>query len=143
VPLFPGDDQVALQLVDCYVSLFDKAINQEDKGAGLHLLAALLTGVNRAYPYLKDQSGLKQHLDALFKLVHSTAFSTSTQALTLISHIVFGSMNKSEKAKAKDGKENGDGKGAGDGASELINRFYRALYSQLLADEVLYTIKYA
>ncbi|CAM9148871.1 unnamed protein product, partial [Ectocarpus fasciculatus] len=104
-----GDSIVAAQLVECYVSLFEKAVQREESGS--RLLYALLTGINRAFPFLRDREPILRHLDALFRIVHSAAFTTSTQALMLISHIAL-----SEQL--------------------LINRFYRALYDKLLSNEL-------
>jgi ribosome biogenesis protein MAK21 len=55
------------------------------------LLAALLTGVRRAFPYLEaaeaDQlAGV--HGDSLFRLVHQAPFGVATQALALLFQIV-------------------------------------------------------
>ncbi|CAN0507927.1 unnamed protein product, partial [Discosporangium mesarthrocarpum] len=53
--------------------------------AGSRLLSALLTGVNRARPYLgPGDRSLEGRVDALFRIVHTGSFSTATQALTLL-----------------------------------------------------------
>ena len=132
--------------------MFEKATKQEEEGSRLRHLSALLTGVNRAFPYLRDKEALLKHIDALFRLVHDSSFATSTQALTLISHIAFGGERSHVSAaptkavkKAKQSRE-GDNKGSEeasvvdqkeDGATgSLLDRFYRALYNQLLSDQV-------
>ena len=58
---------VAGQLVECYMSLFERALQQGEMGS--RLLAALLTGVNKALPYLRSIEPIVQHVDALFKMV--------------------------------------------------------------------------
>lgn len=71
-------------------------------------IAAILTGVNRAYPYSDtDGLSLSQHLDTLFKITHSSNFNTSVQAMMLIQQ-----MSSSHQASS--------------------DRFYRTLYESLL-----------
>ena len=72
------------------------------------LTSALLTGINRAYPYTDTtQETLSRHLDALFRITHSSNFNTSIQAMLLIQQL-----------------------SALDQASH--DRFYRTLYESLL-----------
>ena len=71
-------------------------------------IAAILTGVNRAYPYTdSDGRNLSAHLDTLFKITHSSNFNTSIQAMMLIQQ-----MSSSHQASS--------------------DRFYRTLYESLL-----------
>jgi ribosome biogenesis protein MAK21 len=71
-------------------------------------IAAILTGVNRAYPYTDtDGRNLSAHLDTLFKITHSSNFNTSIQAMMLIQQ-----MSSSHQASS--------------------DRFYRTLYESLL-----------
>ena len=71
-------------------------------------IAAILTGVNRAYPYTDtDGRNLSAHLDTLFKITHSSNFNTSVQAMILIQQ-----MSSSHQASS--------------------DRFYRTLYESLL-----------
>lgn len=55
-------------------------------------MAALLTGLKRAYPYTKgggDSAGpLDGHVDTLFKLVHMVRFSLGIQVLCILDQIV-------------------------------------------------------
>jgi len=49
------------------------------------MLSALLTGVNRAFPYSKlEDATFDKHTDLLFRIAHKGSFATATQALTLI-----------------------------------------------------------
>lgn len=49
------------------------------------LLSAILTGVNRAFPFSQvDDDVLEKHIDTLFKITHSGNFNTSIQAMMLI-----------------------------------------------------------
>ncbi|KAJ1432311.1 CBF/Mak21 family-domain-containing protein, partial [Ochromonadaceae sp. CCMP2298] len=107
VPLGPGDHAAAVQLVEGYLSLFEKTMKEEEYGS--RLLAALLTGINKALPFLRSTESLEKYVDPLFKIVHTaTSFTTATQALMLLSHL----------------------------ALSLVKRFYRALYAKLLSDQI-------
>lgn len=53
------------------------------------LFSALLTGLNRAFPFSNLPNDVFQsHLDTLFKITHSSNFNTSVQALVLVNHII-------------------------------------------------------
>ncbi len=47
-------------------------------------LSGLLTGVNRAYPFVKQSDLLDQHVDTLFKVAHLGGFSCAVQSLMLL-----------------------------------------------------------
>jgi ribosome biogenesis protein MAK21 len=87
-----------------------KGLEPETKETELRekFIAAILTGVNRAYPYTDtDGRNLSTHLDTLFKITHSSNFNTSIQAMMLIQQ-----MSSSHQASS--------------------DRFYRTLYESLL-----------
>ncbi|KAM7250814.1 hypothetical protein ACFE04_022697 [Oxalis oulophora] len=74
------------------------------------LLSALLTGINRAFPYVSSTESddvIEVHTPVLFQLVHSTNFNVGVQALMLL-----------DKISSKN--------------QIVSDRFYRALYSKLL-----------
>ncbi|ERN00655.1 CCAAT/enhancer-binding protein zeta [Amborella trichopoda] len=74
------------------------------------LLSALLTGVNRAFPYVSTDEAdaiIEQQTPVLFKLVHSRNFNIGVQALMLLYQLLAKNQTVSD-------------------------RFYRALYSALL-----------
>ncbi|AMD18714.1 HBL188Wp [Eremothecium sinecaudum] len=53
------------------------------------LFSAILTGLNRAFPFANMSSKVYEaHLDTLFKITHSCNFNTSIQALVLIRQVV-------------------------------------------------------
>ena len=81
------------------------------------LVSAILTGVNRAYPYA-GSSGISftDHLETLFKITHSANFNTSIQALLLIQQL-------SSTHKASN------------------DRFYRVLYESLLDPRLIVASK--
>jgi ribosome biogenesis protein MAK21 len=94
------------------------ALNDIDS-LNFKMMAALLTGVNRAYPFAELESKVfETHLDTLFKISHLSSFNTSIQALTLIFQV------QSEK-------------------SNLSSRFFRTLYDSLLDRRLFDTSKHA
>ncbi|GAA6007955.1 hypothetical protein JCM10207_006979 [Rhodosporidiobolus poonsookiae] len=79
------------------------AVNDVDS----KLVAAVLTGINRAFPFAKlDDEAFKRRLDTLFRITHTSTFNVSIQALMLIFHV----------SSAK---------------RDMSDRFYRALYTSL------------
>ena len=111
------DSEVAEHLIECYLGLFEKAVGMDEVGS--KLLSALLAGINRVFPFLQSTEAIVRHMDVLFKIVHTGAFSTSTQSLMLISHIAL----QEEASKSESHQQ-------------LIDRYYRALYSKLLSDQL-------
>lgn len=83
------------------------------------LLSALLTGVNRAFPFLSSDEAddmIEVQTPVLFKLVHSENFNVGVQALMLLYQI--SSKNKIAS-----------------------DRFYRSLYSKILSPTALNSSK--
>ncbi|QLQ79773.1 hypothetical protein HG537_0C04220 [Torulaspora globosa] len=81
------------------------------------LFNALLTGVNRAFPFAQIPASVYEaHLETLFKITHSSNFNTSAQALVLINQVVV--------------------------KAELNNdRYYRTLYESLLDSRLVTSSK--
>lgn len=120
-------------LVNTYFQLFEVAVNKghsstkkkrRDTAAAAmksRLLGALLTGVNRAHPYLPSKDvGMEQHVDALYKISHISPPSVRTQALMLLFHLAVGS-----------GGEPSRGNNISESEASRKDRFYRALYSKV------------
>ncbi|XP_076913735.1 protein SLOW WALKER 2-like [Bidens hawaiensis] len=83
------------------------------------LLSALLTGVNRAFPYVSSSEAddiVEAQTPMLFQLVHSKNFNVGVQALMLL-----------DKISSKN--------------QVVSDRFYRALYSKLLLPSAMNTSK--
>ncbi|KAL4625234.1 hypothetical protein ACB092_05G010400 [Castanea dentata] len=83
------------------------------------LLSALLTGVNRAFPFVSSNEAddiIEVQTPTLFKLVHSKNFNVGVQALMLL-----------DKISSKN--------------QIVSDRFYRALYAKLLLPAVLNSSK--
>ncbi|KND90402.1 Ribosome biogenesis protein MAK21 [Tolypocladium ophioglossoides CBS 100239] len=83
------------------------------------LVSAILTGVNRAAPFVGANDAIMEtHLNTLFKIAHSANFNTGMQALLLIQHL--------------------------SAARNLANdRFYRTLYEFLLDPRLVTSSKQA
>jgi ribosome biogenesis protein MAK21 len=82
--------------------------------ADSRILSALLTGVNRAFPYVAADDVdviIEQHTPVLFRLVHSSNFNVAVQALMLLHQLMLKNQAVSE-------------------------RFYRALYAILLSSSL-------
>jgi len=53
------------------------------------MLSAILTGVNRAYPFASvPEDVYEEHVNTLFRIVHISTFKTAVQALLLILQVV-------------------------------------------------------
>ncbi|RKF72693.1 Ribosome biogenesis protein NOC1 [Golovinomyces cichoracearum] len=82
------------------------------------MISAILTGVNRAFPFSKsDDITLEGQMDTLFRVTHSSNFNTSIQALILIEQLAT-SKNLS------------------------VDRFYRTLYESLLDPRLVTSSKH-
>lgn len=91
------------------------AVNDVDS----KLIAAVLTGINRAFPFAKlDDEAFQRRLDTLFRITHTSTFNVSIQALLLIYHV----------SSAK---------------REVSDRFYRALYASLHDPRLVHSSKQA
>ena len=140
-----NNNNVILQLIECYISLFEIALKNNIYGS--KLLSSLLHGISICYPYIhKDErsSVLAQYIDPLFKITHNEHFLTAVQALTLISHIALDDLSSSSTTTKSTATTNQSTTSATTttapasvGTNEVINRFYRALYAILFTDQVM------
>ncbi|XP_006839426.1 PREDICTED: CCAAT/enhancer-binding protein zeta [Chrysochloris asiatica] len=111
------ESELANKLITLYFCFFRTCIKKKDIES--KMLSALLTGVNRAYPY--SQTGdekVREQLDTLFKVLHLVNFSTSVQALMLL----FQVMNSQQS---------------------ISDRYYAALYRKMLDPGLLSCSKQA
>lgn len=93
---------------------------EELEGLDSKMVSILLTGVNRAFPYAKlPQDVYESHLDILFDLVDTASFNRRVQGLTVVFKLIGQQQSVTESI---------DTVGRG--------RFYRSLYSLLLAPEL-------
>lgn len=113
-----GDAELAATLVGVHLELFADRVTAGD--VDTRLLSALLTGVNRAFPYMDtSDTQIDDHIDELYRVVHKAPFNTVVQALMLLFQVV----------------------SSRDDANR--SRFYRALYAVLLAPDLASTNKAA
>eukprot|EP00934_Nitzschia_sp_Nitz4_P003508 Nitzschia sp. Nitz4//scaffold17_size182527//112277//115323//NITZ4_001865-RA/size182527-snap-gene-0.299-mRNA-1//-1//CDS//3329539373//3498//frame0 len=125
-------ESLPVSLVKTYFRLFDVAVKKDGKkedpeseeaGMKSRLLSALLTGVNRAHPYLPEKhQEMEEHIDALYRVVHTAAPSACTQALMLLFHLAVGSQIEKEQ-------ESADFIASTSQSPSRRDRFYRALYA--------------
>ena len=149
-------------LINTYFRLFEVAIKKSEvarsKGKGKsknkgnatnddgtmrgRLLSALLTGVNRAHPYLpRKDTAMEEHVDALYRIAHTSPPAACTQALMLLYNLAVGSpdsnntggvIDHSNMPKAAQRPTKTDA-----ASSARRDRFYRALYSKLSEPSML------
>jgi ribosome biogenesis protein MAK21 len=121
-----------VSLISSYFRLFDVAVkkqlsqkdDEDESGMKSRLLSALLSGVNRAHPYLPEKDkNLDEHIDALYRVVHTAPPAASTQSLLLLFHVVIGSKIGGNTKPDEDETANVD--------TKRQDRFYRALFSAL------------
>ncbi|MBZ3876929.1 CCAAT/enhancer-binding protein zeta [Sciurus carolinensis] len=100
------ESELANKLITLYFCFFRTCIKKKDIES--KMLSALLTGVNRAYPYSETgDEKVKEQVDTLFKVLHIVNFNTSVQALMLL----FQVMNSQQT---------------------ISDRYYTALYRKML-----------
>ncbi|KAF9973347.1 hypothetical protein BGZ73_003424 [Actinomortierella ambigua] len=81
------------------------------------MIAAVLTGVNRAFPFAEVADDVfEAHMDVIFRITHTSTFNTSVQALLLIFRV--SSMK-----------------------NNVTDRFYRTLYESLFDPRLIHTSK--
>ncbi|KAI1897384.1 hypothetical protein AGOR_G00082750 [Albula goreensis] len=97
---------LASKLITIYFSFFRACVKKKDVES--KMLSALLSGVNRAYPYARTgDDKIKEQMDTLFKVVHIVKFNTAVQALMLLFQVM-------------------------DSQQTVSDRYYVALYRKLL-----------
>ncbi|XP_037663484.1 CCAAT/enhancer-binding protein zeta [Choloepus didactylus] len=100
------ESNLANKLITLYFCFFRTCIKKKDIES--KMLSALLTGVNRAYPYAQaGDDKVREQLDTLFKVLHVVNFNTCVQALMLL----FQVMNSQQS---------------------ISDRYYAALYRKML-----------
>ena len=131
----PRTKSLPASLISTYFRLFEVTMEASEtsvmKG---RLLSALLSGVNRAHPFLpaKDQE-LDSHLDALYRVVLTAPPAACTQALLLLFHVAVGS-----KLDDDDKSNSSILRTLSDEEKARQERFYQTLYSRLSRAELLH-----
>uniref|UniRef100_A0A8C2PCU7 CCAAT/enhancer-binding protein zeta n=1 Tax=Capra hircus TaxID=9925 RepID=A0A8C2PCU7_CAPHI len=100
------ESELANKLITLYFCFFRTCVKKKDIQS--KMLSALLTGVNRAYPYAQTgDDKVREQVDTLFRVLHVVNFNTSVQALMLL----FQVMNSQQT---------------------ISDRYYAALYRKML-----------
>jgi ribosome biogenesis protein MAK21 len=72
------------------------SLNQQEEEVNSKVLSAVLTGVNRAFPFSQIESDVfEKHMDILFLISHDANFNTAIQALILIYQVASAKKVKS------------------------------------------------
>lgn len=96
VKLSHGEAQLATKLITIYFSFFRACVKKKDVES--KMLSALLSGVNRAYPYASGgDEKVREQLDTLFKVVHLVKFNTAVQALMLLFQVMDSQQTVSDR----------------------------------------------
>lgn len=96
VMLSHDEAELATKLITIYFSFFRLCVKKKDVES--KMLGALLSGVNRAYPYTKTgDETVREQLDTLFKVVHIVKFSTAVQALMLLFQVMDSQQSVSDR----------------------------------------------
>lgn len=81
------ESELANKLITLYFCFFRTCIKKKDIES--KMLSAILTGVNRAYPYSQiGDDRVREQVDTLFKVLHVVNFNTSVQALMLLFQVM-------------------------------------------------------
>ncbi|XP_028713731.1 CCAAT/enhancer-binding protein zeta [Peromyscus leucopus] len=111
------ESELANKLITLYFCFFRTCIKKKDIES--KMLSAILTGVNRAYPYSQiGDDKVREQVDTLFKVLHVVNFNTSVQALMLL----FQVMNSQQT---------------------ISDRYYTALYRKMLDPGLMTCSKHA
>ncbi|XP_077408281.1 CCAAT/enhancer-binding protein zeta [Vanacampus margaritifer] len=131
------EDALAAKLIAVYFSFFRACVSK--KIVESKMLSALLTGVNRAYPYASTgDEKVKEQMDTLFKVVHMVKFNTAVQALMLLFQVMNAEQTLSDRYYGALYRKLLD---AGLSTSTRQNMFLNLLYKSLKADTVPRRIK--
>ncbi|KAG5650340.1 hypothetical protein H0H81_012561, partial [Sphagnurus paluster] len=101
----------------------------EVEDAHSRLVSAILTGVNRALPFAKADTGdvgVNKHIDTLFLITHTSTFNISLQALVLIQQITASLINSTSTSASASSSSTSTST-----AKSVTDRYYRTLYDSL------------
>ncbi|KAM9354642.1 CCAAT/enhancer-binding protein zeta [Pholidichthys leucotaenia] len=130
VMLSHDEAELAAKLIAIYFSFFHACVKKKDVES--KMLSALLTGVNRAYPYAgSGDEKVREQLDTLFKVVHLVKFNTAVQALMLLFQAMDSQQSVSDRYYVALYRKMLD---PGLSSSSRQNMFLNLLYKSLKAD---------
>ncbi|CAM5134428.1 unnamed protein product [Natator depressus] len=131
------ENDLANKLITLYFCFFRSCIKKKEVES--KMLSALLTGVNRAYPYAQiGDEKVKEQMNTLFKVLHLVNFSTSVQALMLLFQVMDSHQTVSDRYYAALYKKLLD---PGLAACSKQSMFLNLVYKSVKADVVLRRVK--
>ncbi|TDH00768.1 hypothetical protein EPR50_G00191810 [Perca flavescens] len=137
VMLSHDEADLAAKLIAIYFSFFRACVKKKDVES--KMLSALLSGVNRAYPYAgAGDEKVKEQLDTLFRVVHLVKFNTAVQALMLLFQVMDSQQSISDRYYVALYRKLLD---TGLSSSSRQSMFLNLLYKSLKADIVLRRVK--
>ncbi|CAM9132955.1 unnamed protein product [Lampetra planeri] len=137
VRLSHDEAQLAAKLITIYFSFFRACVKKKDVES--KMLSALLSGVNRAYPYAgAGDDKVKEQLDTLFRVVHLVKFNTAVQALMLLFQVMDAQQSVSDRYYVALYRKLQD---SGLSSSSRQTMFLNLLYKSLKADVMLRRVK--
>ncbi|XP_034755237.1 CCAAT/enhancer-binding protein zeta isoform X2 [Etheostoma cragini] len=137
VMLSHDEAELAAKLITIYFSFFRACVKKKDIES--KMLSALLSGVNRAYPYATaGDDKVKEQLDTLFRVVHLVKFNTAVQALMLLFQVMDSQQSISDRYYVALYRKLLD---TGLSSSSRQSMFLNLLYKSLKADIVLRRVK--
>ncbi|CAL7951592.1 unnamed protein product [Xylocopa violacea] len=81
--LTKGDEKIASMLIEVYFAFFKACLKKGEPDS--RMMAAILTGVNRSYPFAKmDSNVLNNYVESVYKVVHFGSFNVALNALNLL-----------------------------------------------------------
>ncbi|XP_006812391.1 CCAAT/enhancer-binding protein zeta-like [Saccoglossus kowalevskii] len=131
------EPELAAKLISIYFAFFNAFVKKKEIDG--KMLSALLTGVNRAYPFAKvDDETVNAQMDTIFRVIHIAPFQTGLQALMLLHQVMDARQAMSDRYYMALYKKLAD--------SELKNSpkqemFLNLLFKSLKADMVLQRVK--
>uniref|UniRef100_A0A8C5E2N2 CCAAT/enhancer-binding protein zeta n=1 Tax=Gouania willdenowi TaxID=441366 RepID=A0A8C5E2N2_GOUWI len=137
VMLSHDEAPLAAKLVSVYFSFFRSCVKKKDVES--KMLSALLSGVNRAYPYAGEgDEKVKEQMDTLFRVVHLVKFNTAVQALMLLFQVMDSQQSVSDRYYVALYKKLLD---PGLSSSSKQSMFLNLLYKSLKADVCVRRVK--
>lgn len=137
VLLSHDEAELAGKLIALYFSFFRACVKRKEVES--RMMSALLTGVNRAYPYAAEgDAAVKGQMDTLFRVVHLVKFNTAVQALMLLFQVMDSQQSVSDRYYGALYRKLLD---PGLSSSSRQSMFLNLLYKSVKADIVLRRVK--
>ncbi|XP_028997685.1 CCAAT/enhancer-binding protein zeta isoform X2 [Betta splendens] len=137
VLLSHDEAELASRLISIYFSFFRACVKRKDIES--KMLSALLSGVNRSYPYAgAGDEKVREQMDTLFKVVHLVKFNTAVQALMLLFQVMDSQQSISDRFYVALYRKMLD---SGLSSSSRQSMFLNLVYKSIKADTVLRRVK--